>query len=185
VSRRLFNILVTAGAKMWRHRWSPRLVGLTLLVVLVGFAGVLTQVAGLAFQDDPRTELRHETDEAEQRWRASGITSYRIVVERVNATRHDQWDTIVVRDGQVTEHTAHCLQARPEPEPCRVQAIDPAEYTVPGLFATARKLLAQNPPEVVDLLFDDTLGHPRRMVRNIPRASDAFQFWRVESFTPL
>ena len=109
----------------WR-RWTARGIGLLVLVALVTVSGALSQAAGQALQDDPRAELRRQMDEAEQRWQASGITSYQIVVRRLNGPWQIQWNTVVVRDGQIVESSARCGRALAGPDRCQVQPFEPA-----------------------------------------------------------
>jgi len=95
-----------------------------------------------------------------------------------------RWYRVVVRDGQVTENSARCQRSLPGQEQCQFGPSEYAKYTVPGLFATARELLATEPSVKIGLRFDEADGHPLEMSRDIPRAVDDEMFWSVESLTP-
>ena len=58
---------------MWRQRWTTRAIGIGLIAVLVALSGALPQATALALQDDPRAELRRQTDDAEHPRQARGI----------------------------------------------------------------------------------------------------------------
>jgi type II secretory pathway pseudopilin PulG len=133
-----------------------------------------------------RAALRRQLDEAEQRWNRQGITSYRIVVRDVQSTWHLQWNTVVVRNGQVTGRTGRCIRAPAEVGECEVRPFDPGKYTVPGLFATAHRLLDNaGPGDVIKITYDDVYGYPRTMLNDHPPIVHADGFAEVESLTPL
>jgi serine/threonine-protein kinase len=130
-----------------------------------------------------REVLRARIDDAERRWSAQGMSSYQIVVRYMNSTWLLQWQTIMVRDGQVVDETARCLATPAGPNPCQVQPFDPPRSTVPGLFAKARSLVEREPPEAIKLTFDETYGFPQAIVLNLPNVVHGDLNWRVESFT--
>jgi Family of unknown function (DUF6174) len=166
---------------MRHRRWLLALIGLGTLVVL----GTVVGVPGLVRAEYERVGLRKQADDAEQRWNAEGINSYQIVVRRVDATWQLQWNTIVVRDGQVTESSSRCARTPAGPEMCRVQPFNPGEYTVTGLFVTARDLLAKHPTTTVGVRYNEAYGYPREMFSDRPNVTDDTQMWAVESLTPL
>ena len=160
------------------------LLALVVLGALVGLGSVL-DVPGRVRAAYDRAGLRKQADDAEQRWNDQGLDSYQIVVRRVDATWQLQWNTIVVRDGQVVESSSRCERTPAGPQMCRVQPFDPGEYTVPGLFVTARDLFAKHPATTVGVTFDQTYGYPREMFSDRPGVTDDTQMWAVESLTPL
>lgn len=168
---------------MPRRRWASRLIGTVVLAALVALSGAHPQATALALQDDPRAELRRQTDEAEQRWQTSGITSYEIVV-RLHTAWVLRWYRVVVRDGQVVESSARCERSLSAQEPCQFEPSEYEKYTVTGLFKTARQLLAEKPTVKIGLRFDERDGHPLEMSSDILQAVDDEMFVVVESLKP-
>jgi hypothetical protein len=168
---------------MRRQRWALGLVRITLLAALVALSGALPQASVLAFQDGPRAELRRQTDEAEQRWQASGITSYEIVV-RLHTAWVLRWYRVVVRDGQIAETSARCERSLPGFEQCQFDPSEYAKYSVPGLFTIARELLTSKPTTKIGLRFDDRDGHAIELSSDIPEYADDEVFIAVESLKP-
>ena len=163
--------------------------GRTRLAILIVFGclilgGRLYVADRLAFADE-KDELRAQVDKAEQQWNTRGITSYQISVWQINSTWHAQMNTIEVVNGQVTGQWATCITAPAETYPCKVQPFDPAEYTVPALFATTRSLIDKRPAEALKFTFDPEYGFPKSILSDEPKVYDDDQFWNVESFTAL
>jgi hypothetical protein len=160
-----------------------RLVALIVLGCF-GLAGLLYGTRSSVYADD-KDNLRAQVDQAEQQWNGQGITSYRIVVRRINSIWHAQTNTIVVVDGQVTEQSSTCVRAPMEMSACQVRPIDPVEYTVPGLFATARALIDKQPLDALTFRFDNVYGFPKSMLSDRADVHDDDEGWAVESLTAL
>jgi hypothetical protein len=126
--------------------------------------------------------LVEQIAQAEQRWAQQQIASYSITVIQVNSLWHAQTQTITVTDGVVTGQAAFCTPAPLEGRTCEVAAFDATEYTVPGLFATARSYAARGGGQQLAVSFDPTYGYPARMRVDDPEAIDDDIGWAVESF---
>jgi hypothetical protein len=171
---------------MERRRWTMVL----LVVVLIGglAAFVFTSrglvIPGLGSPGDERAVLSMQLRNARSLWDRQRPGSYQIVVRHEDATRHVEWHTLSVTKGEVTETSSRCEATASESAPCEVWQVDPAAYTVPGLFDTARSLLGRSiPGEVIRLSFDETYGYPRMMSIDSPDGAHEEQRWEVESFT--
>jgi hypothetical protein len=124
-------------------------------------------------------------DSARLLWDEQAIGSYRLTttLSRFGA---DITVTVVVRDGEVISH-----ECAPEPTDnnmgCKWARKYPENHTVAGLFAELRHLYteAQNmdmePNDAIDVLYDQQLGYPRRIVWNPPE----YTRWTVMSFERL
>jgi hypothetical protein len=172
---------------MSRSRWG---IGLAVLGVVAALGAVIVGAPSGAqaspAQQDDRAALLAQIDAAEQRWSSQGIGSYRIEVRRVNSIWHAQWNTVVVKDGQVAEQSSRCTRAPAESQHCRLQPFDAAQYTVPGLFATARAIVQDADPDaMIRIAFDDAAGYPRSIFTDRPQVTDDDQGWGVETLTPL
>jgi hypothetical protein len=132
--------------------------------------------------------LVEQVESARRVWNRQGIDSYRIVVSHVQGTWHYQSHTITVRDGQVEHQSATCVTAPMETalgKECEVEPFDPEEYTVPGLFATARSLAEQYPRQGVEIGFDGDYCFPSGIRFDLPDVVDEDQAWGVGSFEVL
>lgn len=129
-----------------------------------------------------------QVEKAERLWEAQSIASYRIQVSHGRGTWHFQTHTITVKDGQVVEQSAACTTAPMETamgKECEVEPFDAEEYTVPGLFATARSLAEAHPDQGVEIEFDSTYCFPRRIRFDLPDVIDEDEGWGVGSFEVL
>jgi hypothetical protein len=179
------GVITSTARRGGRQRMDGRTRLVTSIVLgCMSVAVLLYAASSLAFADE-KDVLRTQIDQAEQQWNGQGITSYRIVVRRINSIWHAQTNTIIVVNGQVTEQSSTCITAPAEPQPCRIRAFDPTEFTVPGLFATARALTEKYQPDALTFRFDDVYGFPKSMLSNRPNVTDDDEGWGVESFTAL
>jgi hypothetical protein len=126
-----------------------------------------------------------QINQAESKWLAQDITHYRIAVLHVRSIWHAQTNVITVHDGEVVEITGTCIPAPFEAGKCTLEEIDPAEYLVPGLFETARRLIEHQPAEAVEISFDEAYGFPRAIEFDIPEVVDEDNYWEVKSFDVL
>ena len=121
---------------------------------------------------------------AEQHWQAQHITSYRIQIQHVASIWHLQRYTITLRDGAVVDQSASCIPAPFEGRECSVQPFAAKDYTVAGLFETARSL-AKSARGGVTITFDPTYGFPASIDSTPSNLVDADQSWKVLSFEVL
>lgn len=129
-----------------------------------------------------------QTNRAEKRWRDQGINNYVIEVSHANSIWHYQSHVITVEDGKVTGFSASCATSSVEDamdEECVVEAFNPADYTVPGLFSLVRDLLKTQPQDSLKIEFDPVYGYPARIVFDLPDVLDEDQSWVVEDFQLL
>jgi hypothetical protein len=125
------------------------------------------------------------TNSAERRWNRQDIDSYRIEVAYIRGVWHFQKHLITVREGQVVDSSASCLDAPRETAQgtkCEVEPFDPQEYTVPGLFAKAQSMAKEYPRREIEMVFDETYSYPALIKHSDPEVLEAIDRWRVESF---
>jgi hypothetical protein len=155
------------------------------LLLLTGCANIRTVVQNVA-------ELHplNRINAAETQWKAKGLKNYRISVRYVSAW-YLQTDTITVRNGIVTEHTATCAVSLLNVDgKCNVVEVDPQTLTVEGLFQQARKLVSMaatskkstDPLAGLSFQFDPTYSYPVRIASTPPHLIDADVAWIVETF---
>jgi hypothetical protein len=149
--------------------------------ILPGIFSLLLIAALTACTPSPSRKI----DQAERKWQDQDITSYRIAVLHVQSIWHAQTNTITVREGEVVEVTGICIPAPFEGGSCTVEEVDPAEYLVPGLFETARRLVEHQPAEAVEITFDESYGFPKAISFNLPDVVDEDNYWEVKSFEVL
>lgn len=145
---------------------------------------LLGTLLGLALLGCTASSSR-QIDQAEKGWQRQAITSYRIEVLHVRSVWHAQTNVITVRDGQVAEWSGSCIPAPAEMGECTVQEIDPDDYTVAGLLATARRLIDNQPPENLEITLDPDYRFPRTIDFDIPEVVDEDNYWEVQSFEIL
>lgn len=121
----------------------------------------------------------------ESQWRKHAVRDYRIAVQKVQGVMHAQTNTITVRDNRVTAQSAECAPAPFERSGCAVQPFDPNEFTVEGLFATARRLGGESAKNQLRVEFDATYSFPRLISRDVAEIADDETLWRVVEFQPL
>jgi hypothetical protein len=126
--------------------------------------------------------LVQQIDRAEQKWNSRGINNYSIQVQ-AGGWWHLQNYTVVVRNGRVLTYFATCTPATAESEPCEVHTFDPGDFTVPGLFATARAQAAMS-EEWTTITFDPNYGFPLTIRSDHPQLADAEQVWTLLEFSP-
>lgn len=118
-------------------------------------------------------------------WQAKNIRSYRIAVQKVQASFHAQTNTITVQDGIVTEQSATCTPAPFEGRQCKIQSFDPNEFTAAGLFNTALTYAPDSEKYQLRVTFDETHHFPKTISRDQAEVMDDETFWRVVSFESL
>jgi hypothetical protein len=132
----------------------------------------------------PKNDLGSQIDAAQSQWQAKNVRSYQISVMRVNSIWHAQTNVVVVKDGAVVDKSATCVPAPFEGKTCTVQEFNADEFTIDGLFKTAREIVSQNQGNrEVKITFDETFHFPATIVSDDPKAVDDDSMWRVVSFT--
>jgi len=121
----------------------------------------------------------------ESQWRQHSIQNYRIAVQKVQSIMHVQTNTVTVENGKVSAQSAECTPAPFERSGCTVQPFDANEFTVDGLFATARALGAESARNQLRVEFDETYAFPRMISRDVAEVTDDETLWRVVEFQPL
>ena len=123
-----------------------------------------------------------QLDQAEQKWTAQGITSYRIEVLVVSSVWHAQSHQITVQSNQVVDGQAGCIPAPMEPGVCEVRAYVAKDYMVPGLFALARSAIQSEQTAGVQITYDPSYGFPSQVSYNDPELVDEDWSWQVTAF---
>jgi Family of unknown function (DUF6174) len=142
-------------------------------------------LASYALMNKPQPPtLLAQIDQTEQKWQAQHIARYRIQVQHVESIWHLQVYTITVEDGNVVAQSATCSPAPMEGHECKVHPFDANDYTVAGLFATARSA-AKSTRGGVTVTFDQTRGFPQSISSAPPDLVDADNSWRVLAFDVL
>lgn len=133
----------------------------------------------------PDNPVRSQIETAQAQWQAKNVRSYRISVLRVNSIWHAQTNTILVKDGAVVDHSATCVPAPFEGKTCTVREFSADEFTVDGLFKTARAAADNNAANrEIKITFDETFHFPDHISTDDPKATDDDSLWRVVAFTP-
>lgn len=125
--------------------------------------------------------LVQKIDRAEQKWNRRNINSYRIQVQ-AGGWWHLQNYTVVVRNEKVVSYFATCTLAPADSEPCDVYSFDPEDFTVPGLFATARAQAAMSEEWTV-ITFDPNYSFPLTIRTDYPQIADEEQVWTLLEFS--
>ena len=128
----------------------------------------------------PKSEL----DKAQEKWDAQKITHYRMKVRHMQSIWHLQTYEIEVTGGEIL-HSATCIPAPSEGRTCEIEDYDPAEYTVDGLFETARWQLESEYAEWVKIKYDAKYGYPESILFDHPEILDEDNFWAVLEFEQL
>ena len=119
--------------------------------------------------------------DAEAKWQAKQITSYQIQIEEASFW-HMQTNVITVKNNQVVNQTASCSKAILETTKCQVRPIQASEYTVPGMFARAKKYMQGESAPFTKITYDETWGFPSLIVYNNTRVTDSGVSYRVIKF---
>jgi predicted small lipoprotein YifL len=155
------------------------------VVLSLGACGQAAPTATLT-AGEKLAAIGQSIDTAERTWNQQAIRNYRITTSYASIG-HDITMTVVVRDGQVVEHT--CVPEEHDVFGCDWAAEYPEKYTVAELFATLHKLYrnaqipTMDPPadKALDFVYDDQLGYPKRIVWNPIEYSE----WNVTAFERL
>ncbi len=134
---------------------------------------------------DGGSSLSAEITRGESKWQTQGIPSYVIEVSHGSGTWHYQTHTITVQNGEVIDASATCVDAPMETalgQKCEVQAYDPEDYTVLGLFKLAWAHFEVFPTENLEIEFDPAYGFPTTIRYDDPDIVDDDQYWGVRSF---
>ncbi len=139
-----------------------------------------TAAAGQADRSEQIAQWLAELDAAENQWGNANVSKYTLTVFYVNSPQSIlQYNTIVVENGEIIEHSAACSEQAPN---CFIKDIDLQNITVPGLFGMARSAL--NNDEIVDngtqFNFDPTYGVPEWI--SLKTNGQFPWYWHVESF---
>ncbi len=150
-----------------------------LLPILAGLAIVACTPGMPADLSTPEPRSAEALDWAEARWLALNVNTYHIQVQAVSLW-HVQTHDIVVRGGQADDSAATCMTAPLEfGNECRVQTFEPADFTVPGLFAKARTLAGEKWAKIA---FDAKYAFPSVIGFNDPEIYDEEWGWAVLLF---
>jgi hypothetical protein len=154
-----------------------------LCIILLPLAGCGGQpaITGISGDSGPKISI----GDAEKKWQAQNVTRYRIQVMLVQSIWHAQSHTITVRDGKVTDQQASCVPAPFESGKCTVREYKAEDFTVPGLFATARAESKSDDGKWTTIVFDPTYGYPVRISYDHPDVVDEDHGWSVQSFEVL
>jgi hypothetical protein len=131
-------------------------------------------------------DLTVQLDEAEAAWQALHITDYTLTM--VSAS---MWTgitvTTTVQGGIITDQEVLCdpsLLGEATGSDCAPD--EPEDFTVPGLFATARETIQTTEfPEYFGLVFDPVYYFPSSASYDYPEAIDEEWGWWVKSFEVL
>jgi hypothetical protein len=159
----------------------------TLIVVVIGFCVLCILGFGYLLSTSRAAAITQATAATvaaeEQRWQAAQITDYQIALDFVTFGANF-WVQITVVNGKVV-----AVDCRDKSTEAGCQYLDPAEYTVPGLFAAARELSTQaermtatqraDQAAPYGIGFDSSYRFPRYMVWRLSEYTE----WRVTSFT--
>lgn len=124
-------------------------------------------------------------DQAEHKWQAQGIRSYRIQVLHLQSIWHAQTYSITVRNERVIDQSAFCVPAPSEAGQCTVRPFKAEDYTVPGLFAIARTQAGNAEGKWTKITFDPIYGFPSGIAFDNPQVYDDDTAWSVKSFAVL
>jgi hypothetical protein len=131
------------------------------------------------------SELSAQVAEAEQRWEATKIASYRITVLEVHGMWWAQNMVVTVNDGHVVDLQSTCIPAPTQGGTCTVQPVEASDYLIPKLFVTASDLVASAKPETIRLAFDPVMGYPTSISHNDPQIIDGGFGIQVKAFEQL
>lgn len=133
-------------------------------------------------------------DEAEQKWKAQNIASYRIIV-RWSPNFWVQYRIEgIVRNGEITGQSAACIPIQySEKGKCPAPGFSSASgVVVPALFDTARKLVAEEQASKLKglsnyfvMFLNPTYSFPEKMYYKITGVTDSDSAWEVELFEVL
>lgn len=129
--------------------------------------------------------LTDEIDNLEEQWLEQAITSYEIEVLRVDSIWHAQSQRITVQEGAVVDASATCIPGPVEGRECEVRAFNADDFTVAGLFATARTMAQRGDGEWTKIEYDEQYGFPVRISYNDPEILDEDTSWQVKHFALL
>jgi hypothetical protein len=155
------------------------------VVLALAACGQNTPTATLT-ADEKLAAIGQSIDTAERTWERQAIGNYRLTTAYASIG-YDITMTVVVRDGQVVEHT--CVPEEHDVFGCDWARQYPEKYTVAELFATLRQLYrqAQQPTtspssyKALDFVYDAQLGYPKRIVWHPVE----YMEWTVTSFERL
>lgn len=125
-----------------------------------------------------------EISEREAQWAEKRPAAYRIEVLHVESIWHAQTVELAVEGHEVTSASAFCTPAPFEGSACEVQPYDPDDFTVEGLFLTARALTEGPGADHGSIRFDDEFGYPVFISFDDPDLYDEDTLWRVTRFEP-
>jgi hypothetical protein len=141
----------------------------------------ITPTAGLPGTSD----LAALVAEAEQRWKARKISSYRITVLEVHSIWWAQRMVVTVNNGHVVDLQSACIPAPSQGATCTIQPVEASKYLIPKLFAHASDLVARFQPATLYLDFDPTLGYPKRIGYDDLQIADEDYGISIEAFEQL
>ncbi|MFN2144605.1 MAG: DUF6174 domain-containing protein [Anaerolineales bacterium] len=137
---------------------------------------------------DGGSSLSADITRGESKWQSQDIQNYIIEVAHSAGTWHYQTHTITVQNGEVIDASATCIVAPMETalgQECEVQAYDPEDYTIPGLFKLAWAHFENFPTQNLEVEFDPDYGFPTAIRYDDPDILDDDQYWGVKSFRIL
>lgn len=144
---------------------------------------------------NPAEELLHSAESAytslsvlnlaEELWYSQEITHYYIKVRHVQSIWHLQTYSMEVSTDLIT-HSASCIPAPVENGTCEVEeAYDPENFTIEGLFKTARRLLNGENVKWTKVEYDPDYGFPIGIRYDHPDILDEDSTWTVLEFETL
>ena len=129
-------------------------------------------------------EAHFALDEAQRKWTAQGIGHYRLTVRHVESIWHMQTYEMEVNGSDIV-HLATCSPAPSEGGTCEVKEYDPTDYTIAGLFDTAKNLLEGKYMKWVEVEYDEEYGFPVFIMLDDPDILDEDNAWKVVEFEML
>lgn len=119
---------------------------------------------------------------ARMQWEAARPENYTITVRHTRSVWHSQDITVTVKGG-VTDHSARCTPAPTENGICAVEAYDPADYTVEGLFSNVEGWLGRVDNNSMTVRYNEQYGYPELIRFDDPDMIDEDVSWSVIAFS--
>lgn len=119
--------------------------------------------------------------DAEAKWQAKKPSGYQIQIQEASFW-HMQTNVITVKNDQVVNQAASCTRAILETTKCQVRPILASEYTVPGMFARAKKYMQGETAQFTKITYDETWGFPSSIIYNNTKVTDSGTSYRVIKF---
>jgi hypothetical protein len=144
-----------------------RLMILLIITLIVPITSACSTLPMPSRSAADRDQLTGQIDQAEQRWQAQAITSYRIAGQQMAFGPGYTYE-LTVRNGRIIDQA--CRERVGRTNWCQTN-FKPEQYTIPGLFAFARSQVFDTQRKTT-ITFDKVYGYPTRIFSDIPGAVD-------------